>query len=504
MPGDDLQKAHLRFWRSLARLIPGGFGLLEALEIGAAGCTCGPLAQVLADVKARVQQGETLSGAMAKHPDSFASPIVGMVEAGERTGKLHTIAELIADGWEAGQWPMSAEREVGPDRPLSVAADTTIDEMVREGMAASASDLHVEPLEDGARIRGRVDGILREMKRLTHQQHTAVVARIKALAGLDVAERQRPQHGRLLLDLGDRSADLRVDVAPSVLGENMVVRILDKTSAPTDLNGLGMSDDQLDEIEQWRHRPNGIIMVTGPAGSGRSTTLYAMLARLNEPTVKVVTVESPVERVLAGISQLEVRVDVGMTYPAAVRAQLRQDPDVVMVGVLQDDETARIAVQAAMTGHLVLTTVHTTSAAAGLRRLVDLGVSPYLVNDTVIGVVSQRLVRVLCDNCKAARAPTDEELDDMALPFHVDAPTIFEPAGCDRCRGTGYRGRTGVFEVLKPTDKIRRALEQKYGASDLHQLAVETGMRTVRQHAIDKVGAGITSLAEALRMTKWG
>jgi len=228
------------------------------------------------------------------------------------------------------------------------------------------------------------------------------------------------------------------------------------------------------------------------------------MAELNDVAIKIATVESPVARVVAGVSQMEAGPGRGLTYAEALRAQLRQDPDVLVLGALYDEETAWLAVQAAMTGHLVLTTAHTTSAPAGLRRLIDMGVSPYLVNDTVIGVVSQRLVRVLCDSCKTPHEPTAEELDEMALPFHMDAPAVFGPSGCEECKYMGYRGRTGIFEVLEPTGKIQRALEQKYGADDLRQLAVETGMRPLHQHGTDKVVAGTTSLEEALRMTRWG
>ena len=504
MTDDTIQTAQAAFWRSLTHLLQGNFGLVEALSVASAGCLDPGLSDVLKAIGDGVQQGEALSLAMSKHRGLFPEQIIGMVEAGERTDGLPAVAALIADGWDRGLWPACGDAGAAEPAPTAVAGDTAVDRLIREAMETLASDLHVEPLNDGARVRVRLDGILHETGRLNCNEYLAVVARLKTMAGLDVVEHRVPQDGRMLLDVGDRRVDVRVAVSPNVLGETVVARILDKTSNPTALDDLGLADDQIAVLSQWCERPNGLIVLTGPAASGRTTTLYAMMAQLNRIAIKIATVESPVERVVAGVSQMEVRPGQGITHADALKAQLRQDPDVLVLGALYDEETAWLAVQAAMTGHLVLTMAHTTSAPAGLRRLVDMGLSPYLVNDTIIGVVSQRLVRLLCDACKAPYEPTDEELDEMALPFHLDAPTVFRPVGCEECKGTGYRGRTGMFEILEPTDKIRRALEQRYGADDLRQLAVETGMRALQQHGIDKVVAGATSLEESLRMTKWG
>ena len=504
MTDDAIQTAQAAFWRSLTHLLQDDFGLVEALSVATAGCLDRGLSGVLSAIRDGVQQGEALSVALSKHRGLFPEQIIGMVEAGESTDGLATVTALIADGWDRGLWPACGDAEVAEPAPAAAAGDTVVDRLIREATEGLASDLHIEPLEDGARVRMRLDGILHETGRFDHDEYLAVVARLKTMAGLNVVEHRVPQDGRMLLDVGGRRVDVRVVVSPNVLGETVVARIVDKTSSPTALDDLGLTDDQMAVLSQWCEQPSGLIVFTGPAGSGRSTTLYALMAQLNQATVKIATVESPVERVVQGISQMEVRLGQGITPGEALRSQLRQDPDVLVLGALYDEETAWLAVQAAMTGHLVLTTAHTTSAPAGLRRLVDMGISPYLVNDTIIGVVSQRLVRVLCDACKAPHEPTDEELDEMALPFHMDAPTVFGPTGCEKCKGTGYRSRTGIFEVLEPTDKIRRALEQKYGADDLRQLAVETGMRALHQHGIDKVVAGITSMEESLRMTRWG
>ena len=503
MAADAPAQAHLMFWRTFARLLSVGVALTEALAVASTSCMDDALADALAAAGARVKEGDTFSGAMAQRPDVFAEAIVSMVEAGERTGKLDSIAGLIAEGWEAGQWPACAAAAPEQTQPSAAAQGGQIfDAIVRDALAAKASELHLEPLETEARVRRRIDGMLLEERKLSLADHVAVVARIKSLAGLDVAERRLPQGGHILLDLDDRRVDLRVHISPNVLGETVALRLLDKMASPLSLAHLGLSPQQLATLEDWRQRPSGLIVVTGPAGSGRTTTLYSMLSQLNLPDRKLATVESPVELVLEGVCQMD--ASGGMSYADAVQAQLRQDPDVLMIGELHDDATAWLAVQAAMTGRLVLTTLHTTSAAAGLRRLVDMGISPYLVNDTLVGVVSQRLVRVLCGECKSRRHPDDEEMEAMALPFHMDKPTIYDPASCERCHHTGYLGRTGVFEVLEPTEKIARALEQRYGAQDLHQVAVENGMKPLHQEAIAKVVDGLTSLEEALRTTRWG
>ena len=504
MSDDPLRSAQHALWSGLSRLLTEGFSLVKAIEVAGAGCGHGPLAGVLGQVKDRVEQGATLSAALRGSPAFFPRPVANMVEAGERIGKLDTVASLIADGWLAGQWPQE-EADAGPElgQPTPVSAGL-LDEIIWQAVAGAGSDLHVEAVEHGAQFRVRVDGLLHDVRMLTAAEHMAVVARAKTLAGMDVGERRLPQQGRMVLEADGGRVEARVFVTPTAAGETVVMRLADKSAALTDLAELGLTGDQLASLEGWCAQPKGLILVTGPTGSGRSATLYALLQRLNDTTRKIATVEDSVEWLVPGLTQMEVRPSLGLSRAEALRVQLQQDPDVLMVSSIVDDEAAWLAVQAAMGGLLVFAALPTASAAAGMRRLVDMGVSPYLVNDAVLGVTSQRLVRLLCNACKAESTPTPDELDQMALPFHVETPQVFQPVGCDQCRGTGFRGRTGVFEVLELTDKTRQALEQNYAAADLHQIAVETGMRPLAERAVDQVLAGASSLAEAMRATQWG
>ena len=366
-----------------------------------------------------------------------------------------------------------------------------------------ASDIHLEPFEDGLHVRYRIDGALDTAEVLPPRQGAAVTSRVKLLAHLDIAERRLPQDGRIRTRVKGRELDLRVSTLPSVHGESVVMRVLDRASVRLGLADMGMGDDTLAHFEAMLARPHGILLVTGPTGAGKTTTLYAGLSNLDAATNKIVTVEDPVEYQLPGIVQIQVHAQIGLTFAHALRSILRQDPDIVMIGEMRDGETAQIAVQAALTGHLVLSTLHTNNAASAVIRLLDMGVERYLITSTVNGVVAQRLVRTLCPACKESFVPAPEWLRSTGLHRHVapGAP-LYRARGCAQCRGTGYRGRAGIFELLVLDEPMRRAILGGADATALQALAVQAGMRTLHDDGLRRVAAGVTTAEEVTRATQ--
>ena len=366
-----------------------------------------------------------------------------------------------------------------------------------------ASDIHLEPFDDGLHVRYRVDGALDTAEVLAPRQGAAVTSRVKLLAHLDIAERRLPQDGRIRTRVKGRELDLRVSTLPSVHGESVVMRVLDRASVRLGLADMGLADDTLGQLQAMLARPHGILLVTGPTGAGKTTTLYAGLSQLDAATNKIVTVEDPVEYQLPGIVQIQVHAQIGLSFAHALRSILRQDPDIVMIGEMRDGETAQIAVQAALTGHLVLSTLHTNNAASAVVRLLDMGVERYLITSTVNGVVAQRLVRTLCPACKEAYVPGPEWLRSTGLQRHVapGAP-LYRARGCAQCRGTGYRGRAGIFELLVVDEAMRRAILDGADASALHALATQAGMRTLHDDGLRRVAAGATTIEEVTRVTQ--
>jgi type II secretory ATPase GspE/PulE/Tfp pilus assembly ATPase PilB-like protein len=380
--------------------------------------------------------------------------------------------------------------------------------LIREAHDASASDIHLEATRDGLRVRLRLDGVLTELPAPPRALQSAVISRIKLLAELDIAERRMPQDGRIRVRLESRELDLRVSTVPTLFGESVVLRLLDRGGRPVSLEELGMSAELLDSYRRLAARAHGIVLSTGPTGSGKTTTLYAALGLRRPTEEKIVTVEDPVEYHLQGITQVPVHSKAGMTFAAALRSILRQDPDVMMIGEMRDAETAGIAVQAAMTGHLVLSTLHTNDAISALTRLVDLKVEPYMIAATVEGVLAQRLVRKVCPECRESYQP---EAASLALfqPTHVTSladrrtqksATFFRGRGCLACRQTGFRGRTGLFELLMVNDPIRRILLQQPEVGALRTAAREQGMITLKEDGWRKAVAGVTTLEEVLRV----
>ncbi len=371
-----------------------------------------------------------------------------------------------------------------------------VNQLIRRAVEARASDIHVEPADQALRVRIRVDGDLVDVEPPPPHLRAAVVSRIKIMAQINIAEQRLPQDGRIKATVAGRDIDLRVATLPTLLGESIVLRLLDRSGLTLTFDGLGFSPDAATRMHQLIRRPNGILLVTGPTGSGKTTTLYAALSQLNTPERKIITVEDPVEYRLESISQIQVKPQIGLGFAESLRAILRQNPDIIMIGEIRDRETAEIAVQAALTGHLVLATLHTNSAAAAINRLRDMGVEDYLIAATVVGVLGQRLVRKLCLHCGVLEEP---ELVRRLVP-DASADQFRAAEGCSDCRGTGYRGRTGVHEVLIVNDDVRRAVLQRADHRDIEAMACETGMATMRDDALSKATVGETSLSEVLRI----
>lgn len=366
-----------------------------------------------------------------------------------------------------------------------------------------ASDIHLEPFDDGLHVRYRVDGVIHAGETVQPRHSAAVNSRVKLLAHLDIAERRLPQDGRIKTRVKGRELDLRVSTVPTVHGESVVMRVLDRASVRFGLEDMGFAPDTLARFNALLARPHGILLVTGPTGSGKTTTLYAALSKLNADTQKIITVEDPVEYQLEGINQIQVHPQINLTFANALRSILRQDPDIIMIGEMRDGETAQIAVQSALTGHLVLSTLHTNTAAGAVIRMQDMGVERYLITSAVNGVLAQRLVRTLCSHCKEAYEPSSEVLKRTGLVrFYQPGQPIYRALGCEHCRQSGYRGRTGIHELLVLDEPMRKAIIEGWDANALNALAAKGGMISLHEDGLRKVAAGHTCLEELARVTQ--
>jgi type IV pilus assembly protein PilB len=388
-------------------------------------------------------------------------------------------------------------REIVEDAPVVRLVNLMLVQAVRQG----ASDIHVEPQESRLRIRYRIDGTLYNVMTAPKHVQAATTSRIKIMGNMNIAERRLPQDGRIELRVDNREIDLRVSSIPTTYGEKVVMRILDKRSALVGIDKLGLMGPDQDKFESLITKPYGIILITGPTGSGKTTSLYAILNRINKPEVNIITIEDPVEYRLAGISQVQINPKAGLTFANGLRSFLRQDPDVIMVGEIRDEETARIAIHAALTGHLVLSTLHTNDAPGAVARIVDMGIEPFLVASSVIGVVAQRLVRLLCPKCKTAYEPPVEVVTRYGLGRPGEPlPTIYKAVGCEACNNIGYKGRIGLFEIMPMEDDLRNLVVKNASADAIKRASIAMGMRTLHLDGVAKVLAGMTSLEEMLRV----
>jgi general secretion pathway protein E len=416
--------------------------------------------------------------------------------------------EKIADGRVADTVDLDADEDLleDVDRLRDLASEgpviRLVNSFITRAIESRASDIHIEPAQNRLAIRYRIDGVLIEVNSPPLRLRSAIISRIKIMARLNIAERRLPQDGRIRLAVQGRDFDLRVSSIPTLHGEGVVMRILDRSSLVYDLTALGFGEDTLTPFLEILGQPQGILLVTGPTGSGKTTTLYTCLLRLNSREKKLFTVEDPIEYQLDGVSQIQVKPQIGLSFAHVLRAILRQDPDIVMVGEMRDLETAEIAIQAALTGHLVLSTLHTNSAAGTVTRLLDMGIEDYLVTSTVTGVLAQRLVRKLCEECRESYRPLDELVSHLRIPVNGAEPLLYRARGCDRCAGTGYRGRIAVLELLVVTDTIRQLILRRATIQEIHRAASAEGMRSMYEDGLRKALLGLTSVEEVLRVTR--
>jgi type IV pilus assembly protein PilB len=424
-----------------------------------------------------------------------ASPddIAGLIS---RMSRLNDAVAAAVEQGEEELAEVAEIRESADDAPVIKLVNSVIAQAVEEG----ASDIHFEPDGKEMRVRFRVDGVLDESTTIPKRMVAGVVSRVKIMAELDIAEKRLPQDGRVGLTVEKHAIDLRVVSMPSVHGEGIVMRILDKEQALISLDALGMSPDTREAFESGFHRSYGAVLVTGPTGSGKSTTLYAALNGINSPERNIITIEDPVEYQMSGVNQLQVNLKAGLTFATGLRSMLRADPDVIMVGEIRDAETARIAVESALTGHLVLSTLHTNDAPSAISRLTEMGVEPFLTGSAIACVVAQRLVRTLCNYCKQRTMLKVQALE--AAGFHVAFDVeAYEPKGCARCGGSGYKGRVGVYEVMEMTEEISTLTVERASADEIKKVAIQQGMRPLRLDGFEKVKNGVTSIAEVARVT---
>ena len=375
-----------------------------------------------------------------------------------------------------------------------------VNAMIEQAARQRASDIHIEALESRVRIRYRIDGVLYEKASYDIRLLNAITARIKIIGGMDISEKRKPQDGRITLVVDRVEYDIRVSVLPTVYGEKVVMRLAAKSALNRDKSQLGFKPYELKQFDYILKNPHGIILVTGPTGSGKSTTLYTALSELNKEDVNIITVEDPVEANIDGINQVQVNTKADLTFATALRSILRQDPDIIMIGEIRDQETASIAVQASITGHLVVSTLHTNSSASTITRLEDMGIEPYLIADSVIGVIAQRLVRRLCPFCKKPKQATRDEKEFMGLKEEENV-TIYEPCGCSKCDNTGFKGRIGVYEIMQITPKLKTIISKREGADILKEEALKEGMHTLRMSATDYVLDGTTSFSEMVKVS---
>ncbi len=424
------------------------------------------------------------------------------------TEEDESMSELIGELETDGSLAQLAGRDASIDLDdIKGAAESTpviklLNQVLMLAIRDKASDIHFEPFEDSYQMRYRIDGVLYDMESPPSYIAMALSSRIKVMADLDIAERRLPQDGRIALTMNGNPIDLRVSILPTMFGESVVLRVLDRTQVNLSLDMLGMQEHDLKVVQELIHKPNGIVLVTGPTGSGKTTTLYSALKDLNDVETKIITTENPVEYDIDGLVQVQMRPDIGLTFAKCLRSILRQDPDIVMVGEIRDLETAQISIQASLTGHLVFTTVHTNDAPSSIARLLDLGLETFLITATLEGIVAQRLVRKICSKCKTEYTPTEEMLMELELrPEDVGDKTFYYGKGCSNCNKTGYRGRTGIYEIMTFNDELRDLIMNHASTAVLRDAARRAGMTTLRENGLKAIFDGVTTLDEVSRET---
>lgn len=446
------------------------------------------------EVRPALAEQETVQRLIKRYLGVGAETIDGLVAIQQQSGAVEMLEEIDTEGLE------------DTDGVQEASVVRLVNEILAEAIEARASDIHVESQEAGLKLRYRIDGVLQKQPTppAMNQFRAAIISRLKIMAKMNIAEKRIPQDGRIKLRISGREIDIRVSIIPMLHGEGVVMRVLDKSNLAFSLRGIGMSESVYQQFDKLINMPHGIVLVTGPTGSGKTTTLYSALAEIQSEDCKIITTEDPIEYQLEGINQIQVQQKVGLTFAACLRAILRHDPDVVLVGEIRDLETAENATQASLTGHMVFSTLHTNDAAGAFMRLCDMGVEPFLVASTVEGVLAQRLVRVLCDECKEPYIPSRDDLPDDFPEETLSDPRfrLYRPGGCEHCRQTGYRGRKGIYELLVTNEKIRQQVTEQVSSDVIKKTATAAGMATLRDDGWSKVIDGITTVDEVLRVTK--
>ena len=418
--------------------------------------------------------------------------------------ETQNIGRIIEDMGEKGlEFVREEEEDIGHLKDLASEAPIIklVNLFITRAVESRASDIHIEPFEDELKVRYRIDGVLHEIEAVPKKLQAAIISRVKIMAKLNIAERRLPQDGRIRLKVGESEIDLRVSTIPVLYGESLVMRILRKEGIVINLDLLGFPPKTLGSFDQLINKPNGIILVTGPTGSGKTTTLYGALDKINSPDKKIITVEDPVEYQLKGVNQIQVKPQIGLNFASTLRHIVRQDPDIIMIGEIRDLETAEIAIQSALTGHLVFSTLHTNDAPSAITRLLEMGVENFLLSSTIRGILAQRLVRVICPSCRAADTSSADKEELSAFGLETDI-TLYRGRGCEQCGQTGYFGRYGIFELLVVEDNIRSLILKNADANQLRETARQHGMRTLFEDGSDKVRSGTTTLSEVLRVTQ--
>jgi type IV pilus assembly protein PilB len=445
-------------------------------------------------VNAKITDAEALESALSKYYE----------EDEDKEGISELIGEIQSDSFLAEfegrnqSIDLDELKELSESNPVKKLLNLVLLQAIRD----KSSDVHFEPFENEYKMRYRIDGVLYEMVPPPKYIAAALSSRIKVMAGLDIAERRLPQDGRISLTVQGKPVDLRVSVLPTMFGESVVLRVLDRSQLSLDLEKLGLRQYELEIFRQLIRKPNGILIVTGPTGCGKTTTLYSALTELNSIETKIITTEDPVEYDLDGIIQVQMKPDIGLVFARCLRSILRQDPDIVMVGEIRDLETAQISAQASLTGHLVFTTLHTNDAPSSIARILDLGVEPYLITATLEGIIAQRLVRKICENCKTEFEPTEAQLMQLGLTLEeVKGKEFYYGRGCHRCNNTGYRGRTGLFEIMIFNDEIRDLIMNQASTSVLRAAAQKAGMKLLRENGLAAIYDGVTTIDEVVKET---
>jgi type IV pilus assembly protein PilB len=444
-------------------------------------------------VTAKIGDPEQIEKLIQKHYNTAAENLGDILGELQSDDSLKDLAKRSGESID-----LDSLKEAADSNPVRKLINLVLLQAIKD----KASDIHFEPFEDEFKMRYRIDGVLYEMMPPPSHIAPAISSRIKVMANLDIAERRMPQDGRIELNVNNQPIDLRVSVLPTMFGESVVMRVLDRSNVSLDLDKIGLREDDLQTVRQLIHKPNGVCVCTGPTGSGKTTTLYSALRELNDPTSKLITAEDPVEYDIDGIIQCQIKPDIELTFARILRSMLRQDPDIVLVGEIRDGETAKIAIEASLTGHLVFSTLHTNDAPSSIARLLDLGLEPFLVTAALEGVIAQRLVRKICLNCKSEYQPTEEQLMELELrPDDVVGKTFYYGKGCDNCNNTGYRGRMGIYEIMLLDDEMRDLIIKHASTQVLRAEARKRGMRTLRTSGLLAIYDGITTIEEVVRET---